>query len=120
MKDRLQLLIDILLDKAGREDERDDAAIDLREYVDLRALLALTEIAADPNEDHSMVDNCAESIGEISVGLNQFYESEFRKITPSAQEIVFGFIMAHSPELIKPSLKTEFSKKFNSRAKGRS
>ncbi len=104
MKDRTQLLIDILLDKSAREDERSDAAIDLREYKDLRALEALTKVASNPDEDDLIIDNCAESIGEISVGLNRFFESQFRKMIPFAQKIVFGFIMAHKPELINSSL----------------
>ncbi len=55
MKDRTQLLIDILLDKSAREDERSDAAIDLREYKDLRALTALVTAAARPDEEDDIV-----------------------------------------------------------------
>ena len=62
MKDQVQLLIDVLLDKTAREDERGDAAIDLRVHKDVRALDALTKIASDPNEDDVIIDNCAESL----------------------------------------------------------
>ena len=113
MKDQLQLLIDILLDKSAREDERGDAAIDLRKYKDSRALEALTKIASDPNEDDVIVDNCAESIGEICIGMNQFNENSFRKMIPFAQKIIFGFIMAHNPELIRQQLRNELTNKFN-------
>jgi hypothetical protein len=113
MKDQVQLLIDILLDKTAREDERDDAAIDLRVHKDVRALDALTKIASDPNEDDVIIDSCAESIGEICVAMNLFNENSFRKMVPFAQKIVFGFIMAHSPKLINQPLKKELVKEFD-------
>lgn len=108
MKDRAQLLIDVLLDKTAREDERDDAAMDLGQYNDIRALEALTKIASDPSEDDVIVDSCAESIGEICVGLNLFNEDTFRKMVPFAQKIAFDFIMAYKPELISQALKDQF------------
>ena len=80
MKDQVQLLIDVLLDKTAREDERGDAAIDLRTHKDIRALNALIKIASDPDEDDVIVDNCAESIGEICVSMNIFDENSFRKM----------------------------------------
>jgi hypothetical protein len=61
MKDQVQLLIDILLDKTAEEAERGDAAIDLRAYKDIRALETLTAIASDPVEDDVVVANYAES-----------------------------------------------------------
>lgn len=108
MKDQVQLLIDILLDKTAEEAERGDAAIDLRAYKDVRALKALIAIASDPAEDDVIVDNCAESVGEICVAMNIFNENSFRNMIPFAQKIVFCFIMAHKPELINQSLRNEF------------
>lgn len=110
MKDQAQLLIDVLLDKTAREDERDDAAMDLGEYKDLRALEALSKIASDPNEHDVLVDSSAESFAEISVGLNVFNENLFRKMVPFAQEITFGYIMAHNPKVINQELQNEFDK----------
>ena len=110
MQDQVQGLIDILLDKAAREDERDDAATYLRKYKDLRALEALTKIASDPNEDNVIVDSCAESFAAICVGLNQFNEISFRKMIPFAQSIVFYYIMIHKPELIKQPLRNELAR----------
>ena len=86
MKDQVQLLIDILLDKTAREDERGDAAIDLRAHKDIRALDALTKIVSDPNEDDVIVDNCAESIGEICFAMSFFDENSFKKMIPSEKE----------------------------------
>lgn len=110
MKDRVKLLINILFDKTAEEAERGDAAIDLRSYKDIRALEALTAIASDPGEDDVIVDNCAESIGEICVAMNIFNENSFRNMIPFAQKIVFGFIMAHKPELINVTLRNEYAR----------
>lgn len=112
LKNKMQLLIDILLDKTAREDERSDAAIDLRMYKDERALEALAKVASDPNEDDLIVDNCAESIGEISVEMNYFNEKSFRKMTAFAQKIVFGSIKSRKPEIINYELMNELDKKF--------
>lgn len=113
MEDQVQLLIDVLVDKTAREDERGDAAIDLRAHKDIRALDALTKIASDPDEDDVIVDNCAESIGEICVAMNLFDENSFRKMIPFAQKIIFGFIMAHSPNLINQPLRNKLMKEFD-------
>ena len=112
MEDRVQLLIDVLLDMTAREDERDDAAMDLGHYKDFRALEALAKIASDPHEENIIVDSCAESFAEICVGLNYFNEGFFRKMIPFAQSIVFEFIIAQKPELIKQPLRDELAKKF--------
>jgi hypothetical protein len=111
VKDQVQLLVEILLDKTAREDERDDAAIDLRAYKDKRALEALIMIASDPNEDDVMVDTCAESIGEILIGMEYFDEISFKKMVPFAQKIVFGFIVSHKPEIIPKYLRDELFNK---------
>lgn len=110
MQDQIQLLIDILLDKNAREDERSDAAIDLGIHKDPRALQPLIEVASNPKEDDTILDNCAESIGEIFIGMNQFNEHFFRKITPYAQKIVFHIVMARNPNLIDKELITELKK----------
>lgn len=112
MKHNFKSLIDILLDKTAREDERDDAAIDLREYKNLYVLEALVKVASDPLEDITMIDKCAESIGEICVAMHYFDEEFFKKLIPFAQMIVFGFIMSHKPTIIKQPLRSELIKKF--------
>lgn len=113
MEDKVQLLINILLDKTAREDERDDAAMYLGTYRDKRALVVLTDIASDPNEVDDLVDDCAHSIGRISIDLNQFDEKLFNKMLLFAQDILFNYIMAHNPELIQKPLRIELAKKFN-------
>lgn len=111
MKNRMELLIKILLDKTAREDERDDAALDLRNFNDLKALQALSIVASDPNEAVSIVDNCAESFAQICVNLKFFDKEQFLKLIPFAQKIVFDFVMYYSPEIIDKDIKSEFLKK---------
>ncbi len=105
MNDRVQLLIDVLLDKTARVDERDDAAIDLQKYKDLRALHALMKIASDPNEDRMIIDSCIESISGLCATMNYFDEESFEKLILYAQKDVFEYIMARNPTLIKPPLR---------------
>ena len=112
MEDQIKSLINILLDSTARWDERDDAAIDLRMHHNSRALEALTKIASDPDEDDIIIDHCAESIGELCSKMNYFNEGSFKKMTPTAQKITFGFIMAHNPRIIPEKLKSELFRKF--------
>jgi hypothetical protein len=108
MMDNSQQLINILFDQSAREDERDDAAIDLRKYPSQKALDALIKITSNPNEDFFILDSSIESIGEIFIKLNYFDEESFRKMIPEAQKSVFNIIMTRNPKLISQTLKDEF------------
>lgn len=101
MKDIIQMLIEILLDKNLREDERDDAAMDLGEYNDLRALRALIKVASDPDENMTVMDSCAESIGSILIARNEFDNSILDGLAPIAKKIVIKFIKINKPNLIQ-------------------
>ena len=50
MFDKVDFHVNILLDVRAREDERDDAAMDLGQFNDDRVLTALLQIASNPNE----------------------------------------------------------------------
>jgi HEAT repeat protein len=101
MKDTVQMLIEVLLDKNLREDERDDAAMDLGEYNDLRALKALIKVASDPDENMTVIDSCAESIGSILIERNEFDASVLDGLIPLAKELVIDFIRECKPDLIR-------------------
>jgi HEAT repeat protein len=101
MKDTVQMLIEVLLDKNLREDERDDAAMDLGEYNDLRALEALIKVASDPDENMTVVDSCAESIGSILIERNEFDNSIIDGLAPVAKRILIKFIKTCKPDLIQ-------------------
>jgi hypothetical protein len=109
--DRMKGMIEILLDKSAREDEREDAAMDLRQFNDIRVLRALFKVASDPDEEFLFSD-CSESIAEICTAMNYFDENSFRKLVPYAQKIVFQMIMARNPTLIPQPLRDDWSKKF--------
>lgn len=85
MKDKIDLLINTLLDYSAREDERDDAAMDLGEFDDDRALNALSQVASNPNEKDLVLNSCGESIAEILVKKGQYNQGILNKIAPTAQ-----------------------------------
>ncbi|MDP1978694.1 hypothetical protein [Undibacterium sp.] len=101
MKDRVQLLVDILLDKGAREDERDDAAIDLRHYNDIRALRALIEVTSDATDIDTIVDNSAESLAFILIKRDEFDECQINTLIPWAKKTVLDVIRENKPGLIK-------------------
>lgn len=109
MKNKGQLLIDILLDKTARIDEREDAAIDIGQHPNLSTLNGLIKIASDPSEDVVVLEHCAESIGEICVALKILDEVSFIKLLPSVKEIVLGYISFHGPGIINQKLRDELS-----------
>jgi hypothetical protein len=54
-----------LLDRKARIDERDDAAIDIGDFDDKRALQTLIIVASDVSESEIVLASCGESIGSI-------------------------------------------------------
>lgn len=112
MDDQVKQLIAILLDKEGRWDERDDAAMYLGDFNDKRALDALLKIASDFKEDDVLIDDCALSIGKIFIQMNQFDEYLFKNMIPFAQGITFRYIIESNSELIKEPLRSDLVKKF--------
>ncbi len=99
MADRIALLIDILLDKKARIDERDDAAMDLGKYNDDRALVALVKIASKPSqEDDFILDVCGESIGQILVKQENFRPDIISCLVPEAQTEAIAVIKSIRPD----------------------
>ncbi|MBA3958486.1 MAG: hypothetical protein H0X51_08885 [Parachlamydiaceae bacterium] len=99
MIDRVDLLIEILLDKTAREDERHEAAMDIGKYDDDRALAGLLKTASNPNEDTIILDACGESIGQIVVKRrNEFRKEDIEKLAPLARDIAEEYIYGHRPE----------------------
>lgn len=60
-----QDLIDVLLDRSARWDERDDAAMDLSDADEPAALDALTRVGCDAAEDDTLLESVGEAIAEI-------------------------------------------------------
>ena len=98
---RIDLLVEILLDKTASIAERDDAAIDLRGYNDDRALLALIKIVTDENEENSIFDNCGESIATIWVNRDYFNLDLYKQMGRPAQREVYSYIVCQKPDWIE-------------------
>jgi hypothetical protein len=58
-------LIQVLLDKSAEYGDRDDAALDLWYFDDLRAERALAQVVADPTEDEDLADTCLDTLRQI-------------------------------------------------------
>jgi len=98
--DKIDQLVQVLLDINARIDERDDAAMDLGKYNDDRALNALLSIVLNPNSDPFILDVCGESIAEIWVSRNYFNLELYKRMAPPAQRELFNYIKGNKPELI--------------------
>jgi len=101
MKEKLNLLIDILLDKKARVDERDDAAIDLGRYNVKQGLFALIKVATDPSEEPFIFDSCGESIARIWVKYNLFDHTLYNKMVSPAKHEIFSYIRKNKSEWIE-------------------
>lgn len=87
MLDRILLIIEVLLNRNAREDERDDAAMDLGNYDDDRALSALIKVATDPSENSEMILNsCGESIASIFLKKEVRMQSIIHTLLPIARD----------------------------------
>lgn len=98
-KQRINLLINILLDINEELGARDDAAIDLGGFIDKDALNALLKVASNPEEDF-IADVAGTSIATIWIGLNEFNLEDYKKLIPVAKHEVFDFIQISKPEWI--------------------
>jgi HEAT repeat protein len=101
MPDKVDQLINILFSKTAREDERDDAAMDLGSFNDERALAALMRIASNLDEDEMILDSCGESIGEILIKREKFDSSAIETLAPIAKSAAYSFIKGMKPEWLE-------------------
>jgi len=101
MKDTVDLLIDLLNDPTAREDERDDAAMDLGSSEDEKALDALIEIGSNFDENETVLDSCGESIAKILVKKNFFNKDILNTLAHAAKAAAFAFLKEEQPEWIK-------------------
>lgn len=92
MMDKVERLINILLDNTARENERDDAAMDLGMFNDDRALAALLQVASNPHENKMILDSCGVSIGEILIKKEQYDLAVLDQLAPIAKEAAYFFI----------------------------
>ena len=101
MADKVELLIEILLDPNARIDERDDAAMDLGKYNDDRALNALISTTLGSNYEEFIMDTCGESIAKIWIKRNQFDVHSYKNMNRIARIEIYKYIKCYKSEWIK-------------------
>jgi len=98
----IQNLIEVLLDPDAREDEVDDAAIDLGDFDDDNALDALIFAANQPHiSEWYILQNIGESIFDIWDKRNSFSSEIYNSLNGSAKDGLYRSICASRPEWIE-------------------
>ena len=110
MKSRIELLIDIILDPQAQDHEKDDAAMDLEDFDDDRALEALLVKAENPNKnDEFALESYGETIGTYWIRRNRFPIEIYRSLNSKAKFGVFTSIKESKPEWVSRfNLESEF------------
>ncbi len=101
-KDRIQLLVDIILDPNAKDHEKDDAAMDLAEYDDDRALQALIQVSQNPTkEDQSALDVYGETIGIYWVKRNFFPLKIYLSLKGTVRSGICNVLETKKPEWVE-------------------
>ncbi|ALC89082.1 hypothetical protein AM500_04195 [Bacillus sp. FJAT-18017] len=87
-----QLLIKLLLDQTAREDERDDAAIDLAQYDNDEVEAALIQAIHDSNTTEIIRASCGASLAEIWLRTNRIDHQTLDNLPEPAKSEATGFI----------------------------
>lgn len=102
IEERIRLLIDIILDPNAEDHEKDDAALDLAEYDDEKALAALIKASKNPTySDQFALENYGEAIGEMWARKNQFDLQDYKLLHPTARYSLRSIIALRRPEWIE-------------------
>ena len=97
---KIELLIEILLDPSASIAERDDAAMDLSDYNCDLALNTLVQVAKNINEDTIILNSCGESIASIWVKRGVFDEKTYYILSNTARFGVYNYIESENPEWV--------------------
>ncbi|MFI6964513.1 hypothetical protein [Streptomyces sp. NPDC050255] len=87
-------LISVLLNRAARVDERDDAAMDLEAYSGEHVVKALIDVTSSPVEDELVLDSAAESLGRILARDGGCPEELLASLRPDAKRMVEEILRA--------------------------
>ncbi|MGW6718094.1 hypothetical protein [Streptomyces sp. NPDC054995] len=87
-------LISVLLNRAARVDERDDAAMDLEAYSGEHVVKALIDVTSSPVEDELVLDSAAESLGRILARDGGCPEELLASLRPDAKRMVEEMLRA--------------------------
>ena len=98
--DIIEGLISVLLDFTAELSERDDAAMDLGEFDDERALSALYMIANNHAEDETLAASCGESIAQIWLRRGACDEQILETLHPSASSEVLALVSSKNRDIL--------------------
>jgi hypothetical protein len=101
MKNKIDLLIDLLFDNTASITERDDAAMELGEFQDSQVREALIKKGKELNEDEIVLNSCGESLGVIWVSQNDFDELAYRALLGTTRYGAYIVIKSRKPEWIE-------------------
>lgn len=93
-------LISVLLDGSAREDERDDAAMDLAAFDEPEVRAALAQVATDPAESELVMASAGESLAEIWIACGAVDRAVFERLVPVARSEVVGLLGSKAPMLL--------------------
>jgi len=97
-RERIDLLIETLLDPTAPWADRDDAAIDLAEVDAPKALDALVSMAVQTELPGYFLESCGEAIAEMWIRLGILDVQTFALLAESARTQVRAIIAAKRPE----------------------
>ena len=101
--DIIEGLVSVLLDFSAELSERDDAAMDLGEFDDARALSALYQVANNHTEDETLAASCGESIAEIWLRRGACDEQILEALHPSASSEVLALVRSKNRDILPSS-----------------
>lgn len=98
--DIIEGLVSVLLDFTAELSERDDAAMDLGEFDDERALSALYQVANNHTEDETLAASCGESIAQIWLRRGACDEQILETLHPSASSEVLALVSSKNRDIL--------------------
>ncbi|XVU28665.1 hypothetical protein ACQPZJ_16910 [Actinoplanes sp. CA-054009] len=93
-------LIAVLLDATAREDERDDAAMDLSAHDEPEVHVALARVAVDPAESELVAGSAGESLAELWAARKAIDHMVFDRLVPVARAEAVGVLRRRAPGLL--------------------
>ena len=92
-----QELIEILLDVAASEADRDGAAMDLAAYDEPEVEAVLIHVGADPSTLNSVAASCGESLAEIWIRKKSLNLEALKLLKGEAYSEAIGLIRVREP-----------------------
>ncbi len=95
---KIELLIEILLDPNARDDEKDDAVIELGNYPNKKVEEVLLLVSNDPSFDEMIRASCGESLAEIWVKQSKLDISKLKSLTGIALQEALSLFQNKRPD----------------------